>query len=184
MTCIGSLVAALSIAALQLAGCVVYPTSRTFYEPTATEGSLRNQTGCGYIRTRDTVERRIGDLTLAVMVGSEKEPDARHATLEVTLILAGREGSWRFNPEYLMLVLTTPPTSLRPSSATHYPSQVPRSHWIRSTLIYPEPAGLVDQVELRFEPGALALRGNAIDLAPLHFNRVKKSDFYFGSINC
>ena len=92
-------VATLLILVLQLASCAMYPTSRVFYEPTASEGKLRNQTGCGYLHTHDTVEKRIGDITLAVMVGSEKEPNARHPTLEVTLILEGPTNSWNLRTE-------------------------------------------------------------------------------------
>src|ERR1700728_3946187 len=89
MSCTGSRGATRLILVLQLVGCAMYPTSRVFYEPTASEGTLRNQAARGYLHTHDTVERRIGDITLAVMVGSEKEPNARHPELEVTLVLEG-----------------------------------------------------------------------------------------------
>jgi hypothetical protein len=114
------------------------------------------------------------------MVGSEEEPDARHAGLEVTLILEGPTGAWQLDTDKLVLVLGTPLTSLRPSAVTDDSG----SGFTRWTISYPEPAGLEDRVELRFETGALMIHSNAVDLAPLHFNRVKKSDVYFASINC
>jgi hypothetical protein len=184
--CVHLLLASISIATIQLGGCVVYPASRTFYEPTAAEGALRNQTSCGYLHKHDTVERRIGDMILAITVGSEKEPDARHATLKVTLVLEGQAGSWNLMTEGVRPVVNASPETLRPSSSTlrSGPGSATNQQFIRWTLTYPEPAGLADKVELDSEPGALTERGKAIDVGPLHFNRVKKADIYFGSINC
>jgi hypothetical protein len=182
----GSRLATLLILVVQLAGCAVYPASRVFYEPTASEGTLRNQTGCGYLHTHDTVERRLGDISLAVMVGSEKEPNARHAMLEVTLVIEGPTNSWNLSTEMVSLILNAPAATLRPSSSATQAGPGPTSNqqFIRWTLTFPEPAGLADKVEVSFEPGALSVRGKPIDVGPLHFNRVKRSDVYFASINC
>lgn len=182
----GSRVATLLMLVLQLASCAMYPTSRVFYEPTASEGKLRNQTGCGYLHTHDTVEKRIGDITLAAMVGSEKEPNARHPRLEVTLVLEGPTNSLNLSTEMVSVILNAPAATLRPSSSDYRsgPDSTSQQQFIRWTLTYPEPAGLADKVEVRFEAGALAVHGEAIDVGPFHFNRVKRSDVYFGSINC
>jgi hypothetical protein len=169
-----------------LAELSIDETSRVFYEPTASEGTLRNQTGCGYLHTHDTVERRFGDMTLAVMVGSEKEPNARHPKLEVTLVLEGPIDSWNLTTEMVALILNAPAATLRPSSSAYRsgPGATSNQQFIRWNLTYPEPAGLADKVEVSIEPGALSVHGKAIDVEPLHFNRVKRSDVYFGSINC
>jgi hypothetical protein len=87
-----------------LAGCVVYPTSRTFYEPTAGEGSLRNQTGCGFLHTRDTVERTVNGVRVAVMVGAERESAERQPDLYVTLTIEGPVGSWDIKTTQVLLV--------------------------------------------------------------------------------
>ena len=132
------------------------------------------------------MERRIRDITLAVLVGSEKEPNARHPRLEVTLVLEGPTNSWNLSTERVSLILNAPPAILRPSSSAYQSGPGPTSNqqFIRWTLSYPEPAGLADKVEVSFEAGALAVHGEAIDVGPLRFNRVKRSDVYFGSINC
>ena len=170
------LVIAISLATLQSTGCALYPTSRIFYEPAATEGTLRNQTACGYLHTHDTVERRFGHITLAVTVGSEKEPQTRHPTLAVTLVVDGPSDSWTLSTNSVLLVLNDPPTTLRPSSSDQW--------FDRWTLTYPTPAGYSDERRAGFEPGALVEKGKPIELPPMHFHRVKKTDVYFGSINC
>lgn len=120
------------------------------------------------------------------MVGSEKEPETRHSTLEVTLDVEGPTDRRNLRTESVWLVLNAPPATLRPSSSAYQsaPGATANRQFIRWTLTYPEPAGLADKVELSFEPDALLEHGKAIDVGPLQFNRVKKADVYFGSINC
>jgi hypothetical protein len=170
-----------------LVGCVMYPTSRVFYEPTASEGTLRNQTACGYLHTRDTVERTLGDVRIAVTVGAAKVPDNRQPTVEVVVEVEGpTTDSVNLRTERVLLVLAAPLATLHPSDLSSVSGQGSSSNrqFVRWKLTYPDPAGLSDKVEVSFEPGALFVHGRAIDVGPLHFNRVKRSDVYFGSINC
>jgi hypothetical protein len=65
----------------------------------------------------------------------------------------------------------------------------PRCIVSRNTCKDPEPSRCSRRVRVRmpssrFEPGALSDHGKAIDVGSLHFNRVRKADVYFGSINC
>jgi hypothetical protein len=119
-------------------------------------------------------------------VGSEKEPEARHPTLDITLVLEGPSDSWKLSTESVLLVLNAPPATVHPSSSAYQsgPGAASNRQFERWTLTYPAPAGISDTVEVSFEPGALAEHGRPIDVGPLRFNRVKKADVYFGSINC
>lgn len=168
------------VVSVLLAGCVVYPTSRTFYEPTSGEGTLRNQTSCGFLHTRDTVERNVNGVRVAVMVGSERESADRQPDLYVTLTIEGPFGSWDIKTSQVLLVPEGSNVGLAPDLATDSGN----SHFTRWTLHFADPAGKAERLEIRFGVGALTIRGAAVELAPLHFRRVKKSDAYMGSINC
>jgi hypothetical protein len=163
-----------------LGGCTVYPMSRTFYEPTSAEGKLRNQPGCRFLHTHDTVQTRVGDIDVSVMVGAEREPADRQPDLSVTVTIEGPAGSWELQTDKVTVVLERSGAILRRDLATDFAAP----HGTRWTLHYPEPAGSEDRVEIRFEPGALVIGGAAVEVAPLHFRRVRKSDVYVGTINC
>ena len=163
-----------------LGSCVVYPTSRTFYEPTTGEGSLRNQTGCGFLHTRDTVERKVNGVRVAVLVGAEREGAERHPDLYVTLTIEGPVDSWDIKTTAVLLVPEGFNVELAPDLATDFGD----ANFTRWTLHYADPAGKAERLEIRFGAGALVIRGAAVELAPLHFRRVNKSDAYMGSINC
>jgi len=60
----------------------------------------------------------MGDMTLAITVGSEKEPVARHATLKVTLVIEGQADSWNLMTEGVRLIVNASAETLRPASST------------------------------------------------------------------
>jgi hypothetical protein len=49
---------------------------------------------------------------------------------------------------------------------------------------YPLAAGQHEALSLRFRYGALRLSGQAQDIRPFRFSRVRKRDVFYGSINC
>jgi hypothetical protein len=175
---------AMLLLAVSQAGCAIYPVSRTFYAPREADGKLRNQTACGYLRTRDTVEITSGDITVAVTVGGAKVPENSHAAVTVVIDVQGPTGSANLRTQDVLLTL--PLATLRPSvsSSVASPGSNSSRQVIRWTLTYPGPAGLSDNVEVHFEPGALTEDGKPINVGPLHFKRVKETDLYYGSISC
>lgn len=169
-----------AVAACLLAGCTVYPTSRTFYEPMADEGKLRNQPGCKFIHTHDTVQTQVGSLRVSVLVGPERSPVDRAPDLTVTLSFDGPAGSWDLNTDKVVIVLGRSGKVLRRDLATDS-AVAGATRW---SLHYPEPAGLEDRVEVRFEPGALLIDGKSPALEPLHFRRVTRKDVLVGPFDC
>ena len=170
----------LAPAACMFAGCTVYPMSRTYYEPMSDEGGLRNQPGCRFLRTHDTVQTQAGSISMSVLVGPERAPADRQPDLNVILTFEAPAGTWDLHTDKVVIVLGRSGTVLRRDLAAD--SSV--AHATRWSLHYPGPAGLEDRIEVRFEPGALIIGGAAVELEPLHFRRVKKSDVYVGSFNC
>ena len=163
-----------------LGGCTVYPMSRTYYEPMSDEGQLRNQPGCKFLHTRDTVRRQVAGIDVSVLVGPERAPAERPADLYLTLTLEGKLGNWNLQTDKVVVALGRSGANLRRDLATDESG----ANFTRWSLHYPEPAGLEDRIEVRFEPGALVVGGVAVELEPLHFRRVKKSDIYVGAFNC
>ena len=170
----------LASAACLLAGCTAYPMSRTYYEPMSDEGKLRNQPGCKFLHTRDTVQTQAGGISMSVLVGPERAPAERQPDLTVTLTFEAPAGSWDLHTDKVVIVLGRSGKVLRRDLATD--SAVGSA--TRWSLHYPEPAGLEDRIEVRLEPGALIVDGNALEPEPLHFRRVKRSDFLVGSFDC
>jgi len=171
---------ALAGAACLLTACTAYPMSRTFFEPMSDEGQLENQPGCAFLHTRDTVQIQVGSIKLSVLVGPERAPTERQPDLNVTLTFDAPAANWDLNTDKVVIVPGRSGKVLRRDLATD--SMVAKA--TRWTLHYPEPAGLEDRIEVRFEAGALVVGGVAVEPEPLHFRRVKKSDVLFGSFNC
>ncbi len=170
----------LATTAALLGSCTIYPMSRTYYEPMSDEGKLRNQPGCKFLHTHDTVQIQVGSVSMSALVGPERAPADRQSDLNVTLAFEAPAGSWELHTDKVVIVMGRSGTVLRCDLATD--STVANA--TRWSLHYPGPAGLEERIELRFEGGALIVNGAAVELEPLHFRRVKKSDVYVGSFNC
>mgnify|MGYP006915209886 CR=1 FL=1 len=165
---------------LLLVGCMTYPTSRTFYEPNVVGGRLRNATACGFVHTRDTVEIGIGNIVLAVMVGSPREPRLRHSDLNVTVTIEGPRSGWQFNPSTLSIELNDPRQTLYPTATV----RTDGAGLVLWTIHYPEPAGLADELTIVVKPNDLLVAGRPAEIPALHFKRVRKSDLFVASLNC
>lgn len=163
-----------------LAGCTAYPMSRTYYEPMSDEGKLRNQPGCSFIHTHDTVQTQVGGIGMSVLVGPERAPAERPSDLNVTLGFDAPSSNWELRTDKVVIVLGRSGEVLRRDLATD--SVVAKA--TRWSLHYPAPAGLDDRIEVRFEPGALLVGGVAVQPEPLHFRRVKRPDVLVGPIDC
>jgi hypothetical protein len=180
------------VAVLSLGSCVVYPTERTYYEPNPDDGNYPS--ACGYMTTHNVIERSIDGVDVRIIVGGyDEEPSKRPETLDVYIRVHYQGEGVAIDPTKVSISAEGSATELR-GSLLHPPeSQVGHgyqkqagrvSQTITLNIRYPAPAGLFDALSVKFDSGALQLKGEAQDVRPFRFRRVKKHDVYYGSINC
>ena len=170
-----------------LSGCVVYPTTRTFYEPNSADGRAQNRSSCGFNKTHDSLERGIDGAIIQVSPGLEREPQALGQTLTVSISIITDPSHAIVKPE--LIELRSPQSGIaRRGTVDRYKVDGPRpgwahdTHWI--TLTFDLPAGTGTDISIEIPSQALTVNGNMTALAPFRFARVTKKDIYYGSINC
>ncbi len=172
----------LLLTCLQQAGCVVFPTTRTFYEPNSKDGELHNRSSCGYMSTHDSIERTVEGVRITLYLGSVEEPEDRKPNLHLTTYISSASDAVVVNPSLIRIEIPNVNSSLEGSTIE---SNLHLLHQTQSfSIFYPDPSGYADSVTVIFAPEAISLNGHSLTLAPFHFIRVKKHDAYYGSINC
>lgn len=176
------------LASLVLTGCAIYPTSRTFYEPNGADGKLENRTSCGYTKTRDSIRRTVEGIEISLSPSEEKFSPPYPASLPTYISFTYRVPGVQV--DFSKIVLRTEPGGVviegRMLNTYERPTRrVDGEFHIKvGRLLFPEPAGVPEQVTFIFKPGALMLDGRAIPVLPFRFSRVTRDDVYYGSINC
>ena len=177
------------MAALSLESCAVYPTSRTFYEPNADDGSVTNRGSCGYMTTHDAIERNVGGVVLKIFIGDEDEPSGRPDTLDVHITASHKEDGTTIDQTKVTVSAEGDSKELHgnfmpPVAAKLGLKWQDDPRYLGISIQYPAPAGTYDAIVVKFASGALRLHGQTLDVQPFRFHRVKKHDVYYGSINC
>lgn len=159
---------------IALAGCVVFPTNRTYYEPNAEDGQLSRSGSCGYHTTAlDTLERDVGGVRLRVSPEYDESP---------TLIV------------HVAIPRTWPIPTIEPSLArlrdgqrVLEPQKVVAKDggpYFYMLITYTFPAASTDHIAFVPLPGFLNVREAPAEVAPFRFSKKTKADVFYGSINC
>lgn len=176
------LIAILSIVALQI-GCAVFPVTRTYFEPNIEDGKPTRSSSCGYNMTaEDSLERDIDDFHIKVSPFYEEGQP-----LSATILFRYSAGDMELQPEQFEL-------HSMPDGGVYKPNDISRtiygpdkthpyySIWVH--LKYPVVSEKLEAIKFMFPATAIKRNGININLAPFRFKKVKKSDVYYGSINC
>ncbi len=166
-------------------GCVLYPTTRSYYAPEPADGSIQNSQACGYLGTRDAVSRHIQDLSVQVSVRPRATASRAEQHLDLYLTIHGPTGRVFIDPSRVQIVASNPPGS-DTISLTADPSISGMSEADTILVIAKYAIGptLPHTIRVEFSEGALTLDGRQLSIPPFHFNWRSKLDWYYGSINC
>jgi hypothetical protein len=175
-------------AAVSLCSCVLYPTTRTFYEPNGDDGTIVHG-GCEYLTTHNTIERRIGGAYVTMSVGDDNEPAKRPDFLDVHVTVSVKGGGAIIDPAQILVVSEADGSEVSgvviPSAAAQLGLRVQvKSDTTGVTIRYPAPAGHLDTLSVKLKRGALRLNDQALDGWSVRFRHVKKHDTFYGSMNC
>jgi hypothetical protein len=176
------------IALLAIAACAAYPTSRTFYEPHASDGTPTNRTSCGYVNTRDSIRRTIDGVEISISPAHENIGQPHPASLPTSIGFTYRRAEVQVDLSKIR-VRTEPDGATFEGEILEQRVRPTRRMegeflWNRGQLLFPKPAGLSEGITYVFLPGALQVGGREIVVSPFRFTRVTKQDVYYGSINC
>ena len=168
----------------QLYGCVAYPTTRTYFEPNASDGKPVPSRSCGYHAAKnDALIRNIPEVHIQVSPHFTKSKPISVSVLFQYVtgrILALEPGLFELHSLSDGKVFKP----LNVKTSTQYPD---RSHpyfseWIH--LAYAPTSDDLNSIAIVFPKGAVVVRDIGVELKPFRFQRVEKSDFYYSSINC
>ena len=171
-----------ALVAICVAGCVVYPTQRTYFEPNVEDGTLSSSSSCGYHDARnDSLVREVNGLHLQV------SPSLVEGKPVAVTVLFRHQSVAAISPERFEL------RSL-PSGIVYFPvshevniQKPDRSHpyyskWLHLQFsVLPE---AVTEIAVVFPAGSVTLDGVVVNLAPFRFRKTTKNDVYYASINC
>lgn len=170
-------ISAIAIFLALLAGCVAIPMNRTYYEPNPTDGTPIRSSSCGWNATAlDALERDIGGIVISVYPRYEKGKP-----LSIHVLLGKTTKSVDTNFEMIELRTGDSATSVRPIT-TNTKSAGPY-YFMSADYVFPSSFD-ADEISLIFLPDFIKLDAKSIDVAPFHFRRITRSDFYYNSINC
>ncbi|MGF1717900.1 hypothetical protein [Photobacterium chitinilyticum] len=170
-----------------LAGCVAYPVTRTYYEPNPNDGDPAAISGCGYHTTKnDSLERVIDGATIHVMPEYVDGED-----LKVTISIKNEFEYVDVYPGKIFVKDVASGNKLYPSD-TSVTMQMPSKHmpfyrqWV--TFSFPVSVNELDELYITIPTGSLVIPNlstkNEASAVHFRFNKTKKADFYYNSINC
>jgi hypothetical protein len=162
---------------IALAGCVVAPMTRTYYEPNPADGKPIRSTSCGWNATAlDALQRDLKEIAVSVFPKYEKGRPFR-----VHVLLGRTSSSMELDPRKLELRTSSENAKIPPDTTN---AKAAGPYFSRS-IDYTFPASFdADEIVVTFLPGFIKLDGKEIDISPFRFKRATKSDVYYGSINC
>ncbi|MBT1065197.1 hypothetical protein KJY73_16525 [Bowmanella sp. Y26] len=168
---------------LWLTGCAVYPTSRTYFEPNPEDGTPRSSSSCGYNAAKnDSLLREYENFELSVTPHYKEGED-----LQVTVLVQSKEKNVIINTSKIELFssLNEGVVLALEANKTYYE---PRSNWPYHMewhhIIYPAKSESLNSFSIIFNSGSILLNGQAIEIKEFRFNKTKKNDIYYASINC
>jgi len=173
-------------ATLSLWACVLYPTSRTFYEPNVADGKPVNRASCGYMTTHDSLERDIGGAVVTISPSEESQASSPGMLLHVYISIQSAPGAIAVDPTLIQLQTPLHGTPIAGNVLSHA-TDGPRPGWPYDThrIDIDYPGSAETEISLVFQSGAVVSRSGAdMHVEPFRFRRVTKKDMYYGSVNC
>ncbi len=172
-----------SLLLLILSSCVIFPTTRTYFEPNNDDGIATRSVSCGYNRTSlDSLERNINEVNFKVTPHYED-----NELFYVSISIKSKNKNNKFLPDNWVLVTQNPKNKYTPK-LVGITSQQPRSNWPFYVkwinVIYPVKSNELNQIAIEFMPDSVFLNGEYTKLNRFRFIKTTKSDIYYGSINC
>ena len=170
--------ASASVMVLLLAGCVVVPLNRTYFEPNPDDGTPTRSASCGYHRAaNDGLERDVSGVTLLVFP-KYKEGDS----LRVYILLRRSAKAVGLDPDKVELRVGNSVPAVRPISVE---AKDAGPYFFKSiTYTFTSSAGEAEDISMVLLPGFITVDGVAVTPVPFRFKKVTKMDVYYGSINC
>lgn len=166
----------LVLAAAALSACVVFPTSRTYYEPNPDDGEPTPSQSCGYHRAADDgLTRKVEGLALSVFPRLDADEP-----LQISFLIGKTAKSVTVDAARVELragATTVAPVTIKENEPGPYFSK-------SITLTFPSSPDTLENIAVAFRAGFLKIGGIEINLAPFRFRKVTKGDLYYGSINC
>ncbi len=164
-------------------GCALYPTSRTYFEPNAEDGSPRSSMSCGYHAAKnDSLLREYDDFELKITPHYQEGENLR-----VTVLVQSKENSITIDPNKIRLLSSSQRGMTSPAEAkkTYYE---PRNNWPYymkwNHIIYPVKSESLKSITIVFNSDSMFLNGHALGVKSFRFNKTTKKDIYYASINC
>jgi len=164
-----------------LSACVVFPVTRTYFEPNAADGSPTPSRSCGYYRTaKDGLEREVDGIVIGVHPTYLKDED-----LLITVSFHYEKGDVSLDPDEISMSTDSGHT-YRPK---HWEVEIyakDKSHSYRKWLFleYPVISSELDNLNVNFSSSAVLLDQKALGIGPFRFKKITKSDVFYGSVNC
>ncbi|MGD9729977.1 MAG: hypothetical protein AB7V39_26865 [Nitrospiraceae bacterium] len=160
-----------------LAGCVVVPMNRTYYEPNPADGTPIRSASCGWHATaRDAIEKDVDGITISVF----PRYDAGHH-LRFSVRLGRTTKAVDIDPEKIEISLGNSATGVRPET-TSMRDAGPYSFKSIDYGLSSSPDA--DEIAITLLPGFIKLDGQDNETTQFRFRRITKPDVYYGSINC
>jgi len=170
-------------ALVAVAGCAVYPTTRTYFEPNASDGKPSPSMSCGYHRAKnDSLVRDTKDLHIQV-TPYYKEGE----NLKVTILFQSDKDNVEINPRAIGIKAHQSGKVIYPSSIK-ITNQLPRNNWPYYSkwvyLTFPISSDSLISIAVTFKRSSILVNGRVINIQQFRFKKATKSDIYYGSINC
>ena len=160
-----------------LAGCVVAPMNRTYYEPNPADGTPIQSASCGWNATAlDAIKKDVDGITISVYPTYDAGKPLRFS------VLIGRTTKAAdIDPEKIEIRLGDSAAGVRPETT----SMRDAGPYISKRIDYELSSSLdANEIVITFLSGFIKLDGRDIEITQFRFRRVTKSDVYYGSINC
>ena len=160
-----------------LSGCVVVPMNRTYYEPNAADGTPIRSSSCGWNATsRDALERDVAGVTVSVY--PTYEPGR---PLRIYILLSRSDKTVEIVQENVEIKVGDGPQKYRPTAVKIKDA----GPYFFKSIDYEFPiADSASEIAVVFSTGFIKVNGHDMEILPFRFNRVTKSDVFYGSINC
>jgi len=164
-----------------LSGCVLYPTTRTYFEPNEADGTLTKSRSCGYHKAAlDSLERMVDSVEVGVTPQYRENKE-----LLVILSFYYNDGSVDVSPNEISITSNNG-KKIFPKNVTTKSYAMDASHPNRlwANITYPVLSENLDRLSINFSEAALKINGVRINVKPFRFKKISKPDIYYSSINC
>jgi hypothetical protein len=183
------------LSSVLVCGCVLFPTTHTMFEPDTAEGKLVDSDVCGYLfNNKDQLVRNKEEYELQIRASIK--PDNNNLSIFFRIVPASADIEIDFSQ--LLLTVGSGAKRYKPSSISRHQYRTPyrTDDLVRSReflekdtnkfffVRFPIAPEEVEEFSLEFGLGAVSIGKRELTLTPIKFRKVKKSDVYYGSINC